>query len=173
MNKVRLILDNDMHMDIELYKEYAPITVDNFMNLVKNKYYDNIVFHRIIKGFMAQVGGYYLDEEKKELSLSKKVPSIKGEFKSNGVNNTLLHKKGVISMARTMVKDSASSQIFICTADSPHLDNEYAAFGKVAQDKESLKTLDYLDNVETVNVGGGLTDFPYPPVRIKTIEILD
>ena len=172
MEKVRMILENEMYLDIELYRDIAPISVDNFVNLVKNHYYDGIVFHRIIKGFMAQVGGYYLDEEKRELTEAKKSPSIKGEFNSNGFKNDLLHKKGVLSMARTMVKDSASSQIFICTADAPHLDGEYAAFGKVVDEEESIKTLEFLNNARTVNVGGGLTDFPYPPIRIKTIELL-
>ena len=172
MEKVRLILENNYSMDIELYRDIAPISVENFLNLVNSKFYDGIVFHRIIKGFMAQVGGYYLDEEKMELSEARKTKPIKGEFKSNGIKNDLLHKRGVLSMARTMVKDSASSQIFICTADSPHLDGEYAAFGKVVDNEESNKTLDYLDNATTLNAGGGLTDFPWPVIRIKTIELL-
>ncbi len=172
MNKLRMTLENGMYLDFEVYEDIAPITVKNFLELVDNHYYDSIVFHRIIKGFMAQVGGYYLDDNKKELTEAKKNKPIKGEFKSNGFDNKLLHEKGVLSMARTMIKDSASSQIFICTARAKHLDGEYAAFGKVLDDKKSQETLDYLDNASTVNVGGGLTDFPYPVIRIKTIERL-
>ena len=172
MTKLRLTLENGMYLDFVVYEDIAPITVKNFLVLVDNHYYDSIVFHRIIKGFMAQVGGYYLDEEKKRITESKKAATIKGEFKSNGIENNLLHERGVLSMARTMVKDSASSQIFICTARAKHLDGEYAAFGKVLDDKDSQDTLDFLDNANTVNVGGGLTDFPYPVIRIKTIERL-
>ena len=98
--------------------------------------------------------------------------TIKGEFKANGVVNNLRHELGVVSMARTMVNDSASSQFFICTKAAPHLDGSYAAFGKVV-DSESLKVLEKLNNAKTVNVGGGLTDFPYPIIRIKTIERID
>ena len=170
--KVRLVLENEHYMDIELYPNIAPISVANFLDLVDKKFYDGIVFHRIIKDFMAQVGGYYFDESKREISLAKRTKEIKGEFKSNGFDNKLLHKKGVLSMARTYVKDSASSQIFICTADAPHLDGEYAAFGKVVGE-ESFKVLEELNNAHTVNAGGGLTDFPYPIIRIKTIERLD
>ena len=98
---------------------------------------------------------------------AEKCDTIKGEFKSNGVENNIKHKKGVISMARTSIKDSASSQFFICTADAPHLDGEYAAFCKVI---DWVETVDYLNEVRTINVGGGLTDFPYPVVRIKKVE---
>lgn len=170
--KVRLVLENEHYMDIELYPNIAPISVSNFLDLIDKKYYDGIVFHRIIKDFMAQVGGYYFDEKKMEISLSPKTKPIKGEFKSNGVENKLLHTKGVISMARTMDKNSGSSQIFICTADAPHLNGEYAAFGKVVGE-ESFKILDELNTCHTVNAGGGLTDFPYPIIRIKTIERID
>lgn len=170
--KVRLVLENEHSMDIELYPNIAPISCANFLKLVDEKFYDGIVFHRIIKNFMAQVGGYYFDDKKMEINLAKSVKPIKGEFKSNGVENNLRHTKGVLSMARTMVKDSASSQIFICTADAPHLDGEYAAFGKVIGE-DSYKTLDELNNAHTVNAGGGLQDFPYPIIRIKTIERID
>ncbi len=169
MNKVRIILDNDMYMDVELHEEYAPISCKNFLKLVDEKFYDGIVFHRIIKGFMAQAGGYILKDN--SLDYANECEQIKGEFKSNGVENNLLHKKGVISMARTSIKDSASSQFFICTADAPHLDGEYASFGYIVGE-DSFKTLDYLDNVSTQNIGYGLTDFPYPFVQIKSIRRL-
>ena len=170
--KVRLVLENGDFINLELYPEVAPISVSNFLKLVDEKYYDGIVFHRIIKDFMAQAGGYKFDEKAMTIMMTEERPAIKGEFKSNGVDNKLKHVLGVISMARTMVKDSASSQFFICTKASPHLDGEYAAFGKVC-DAESLVVLDKLNNAKTVNVGGGLTDFPYPIVRIKTIERID
>ena len=164
---VRMTLENDLYMDIELYDDVAPISVKNLLKLVDEGFYTGIVFHRIIKGFMAQAGGYVV--EGNNIDEAKECDTIKGEFKSNGVENNLKHKKGVISMARTSVKDSASSQFFICTADAPHLDGEYAAFGKVI-DGASYQTLEYLDDARTINVGGGLTDFPYPLIRIKKVE---
>ncbi len=112
---------------IELYPNEAPITVANFKRLVGNGFYDGLTFHRIIDGFMIQGGdptgtGMGGSEEK-----------IKGEFSSNGVNNPIKHERGVISMARSMMKNSASSQFFIMHQTSPHLDGEYAAFGKVTE----------------------------------------
>ena len=163
--KVRMILENNMSMDIELYDDVAPISVKNFLKLVDEGFYEGIVFHRIIANFMAQAGGYVVNGN--NLDYAKECENIKGEFKSNGVENNLKHTKGVISMARTNIKDSASSQFFICTESAPHLDGEYAAFGKVI---EGMDTVDYLNSVKTVNVGGGLTDFPYPIVRIKKVE---
>ena len=162
---VRMTLENNKWMDIELFDDVAPISVKNFLKLVDEGFYTDIVFHRIIADFMAQAGGYVVNDN--NIDYAKECDSIKGEFKSNGVENNLKHKKGVISMARTSVKDSASSQFFICTADAPHLDGEYAAFGKVI---DGMETVDYLNEVRTVNVGGGLTDFPYPVVRIKKVE---
>ena len=162
---VRMTLENDMFMDIELYDDVAPISVNNFLKLVDDDFYSGIVFHRIISDFMAQAGGYIV--EGNNIDMAKECDSIKGEFKSNGVENNLKHTKGIISMARTSVKDSASSQFFICTASAPHLDGEYAAFGKVIN---GMDTVDYLNDARTINVGGGLTDFPYPIIRIKKVE---
>lgn len=162
---VRMTLENNKWMDIELFDDVAPISVKNFLKLVDEGFYTDIVFHRIIADFMSQAGGYVVNDN--NIDYAKECDSIKGEFKSNGVENNIKHKKGVISMARTSVKDSASSQFFICTADAPHLDGEYAAFGKVI---DGMETVDYLNEVRTVNVGGGLTDFPYPVVRIKKVE---
>lgn len=162
---VRMTLENDKSMDIELYDDVAPISVKNFLKLVDEGFYSGIVFHRIIKDFMAQAGGYLVSDN--NIDYAKECDNIKGEFKSNGVENNLKHKKGVISMARTSIKDSASSQFFICTADAPHLDGEYAAFGKVV---DGFDTLEFLNDARTINVGGGLTDFPYPIIRIKKIE---
>ncbi len=112
---------------VELYPEVAPITVENFKGLVADSFYDGLIFHRIIEEFMIQGGGF--DEEYRE----KDCPSIKGEFAANGINNDLPHTRGVISMARTNVFDSASSQFFIMHEDTygRDLDGLYAAFGKV------------------------------------------
>lgn len=164
---VRMTLENDFYMDIELYDDVAPISVKNFLKLVDEGFYSGIVFHRIISGFMAQAGGYLVNNN--TIERAKDCDTIKGEFKSNGVENNLKHTKGIISMARTSVKDSASSQFFICTDAAPHLDGEYAAFGKVI---DGMQVVDYLDSAKTVNVGGGLTDFPYPIIRIKKVERL-
>ena len=106
---------------LELDADTAPITVTNFVNLTKKGFYDGLTFHRIIEGFMMQGGA----------SETEKVENIKGEFKNNGISNSISHKRGVISMARAMDYDSASSQFFIVQEDSPHLDNEYASFGHV------------------------------------------
>lgn len=165
---VRLTLETNDYLDIELYETVAPITVANFLNLVKAGFYDGLIFHRIIRDFMVQGGGYKI--ENNEL-VHTDCPSIKGEFRSNGVDNKLKHTKGVISMARTNVKDSASSQFFICTADTPHLDGEYAAFGKIVGE-ESFKTLDKLNDARTVVANKYFTDFPYPYIVIKKMEVL-
>lgn len=162
-----ITLKDDRQIKVELYPDVAPITVANFLKLVDQEFYDGVCFHRVIPGFMIQTGGYYLDEY--TLNEKPEVESIKGEFSSNGVENDLLHTLGVISMARTSIKDSASSQFFICSADVPHLDGEYAAFGKVI-DEESLKVVLEISAVPTMNIGYGFTDFPQFPVEIKTIR---
>ena len=108
---------------VELYPETAPITVSNFKKLVSENFFDGLIFHRVIEGFMIQGGGF------NESFQQKQTNSIKGEFSSNGVTNNLKHTRGVISMARTTVPDSATSQFFIMHKDSPHLDGDYAAFG--------------------------------------------
>ncbi|MDY0277746.1 MAG: peptidylprolyl isomerase [Acholeplasma sp.] len=128
---------------LELYPDYAPITVDNFINLVNDNFYDGLIFHRIIRGFMIQGGG------------GRKAETIKGEFISNGVNNPLKHERGVISMARTMVKDSATSQFFIMHKDAKHLDGEYAAFGKMI---DGFDCLDKIASVETDQYDKPLVD---------------
>jgi peptidyl-prolyl cis-trans isomerase B (cyclophilin B) len=136
---------------LELFNEVAPNTVNNFCNLVKEGYYNGLTFHRIIKGFMIQ-GGWG-----KETGCQ-----IKGEFASNGINNPLKHKRGVISMARTMVKDSATSQFFIMHQDAPHLDGEYAAFGAMTEG------FDVLDKVASVK-----TDYSDKPLEAVTIESIE
>lgn len=129
---VRIEMENGDVIRAELYPEIAPISVANFIKLVNEGFFDGTIFHRVIPGFMIQGG---------EGVGGKRAESIKGEFASNGVKNDLRHTRGVLSMARTMVPDSASSQFFIMVADSPHLDGEYAAFGKVIEGIEAADTI--------------------------------
>jgi len=157
MKKVTIEMENGGVMSGELYDDIAPITVENFEKLAKDGFYDGLTFHRVIPGFMIQGGcpdgtgmggpGY----------------TIKGEFRSNGVENNLKHTEGVLSMARTMVPDSAGSQFFIMVADAPHLDGEYAAFGKI------LEGLDVAQDI--VKVETDPMDKPITPVVIKTITV--
>jgi len=141
----------------ELYEDIAPLTVQNFLNLINDRFFDKLIFHRIISGFMIQGGGY--DENLNQ----KEAEPIKGEFASNGVKNNLKHTRGVLSMARTMVKDSASSQFFIIHEDAPHLDGEYAAFGKV------LEGMDVVDKIATVKTDG--QDIPLQNIVISSIRV--
>ena len=122
-------------MVIELDDKAAPITVANFQKLVEQKFYDGLIFHRIIKGFMIQGG----DPTGTGMGGSKE--NIKGEFAANGVNNPLRHSRGVISMARSMMYNSASSQFFICHADAYFLDGQYAAFGKLIEGEDTVEKL--------------------------------
>ena len=142
---------------VELYPETAPITVKNFKKLVSEKFYDGLIFHRVISGFMIQGGGY--DTNKKE----KDADSIKGEFSSNGVTNDLKHTRGVISMARTTVPQSASSQFFIMHKDYPSLDGEYAAFGMTVY---GIEVVDKIAAVKT----NSRTDWPTEEVVIESIR---
>jgi len=154
-------------IDLELYPDVAPITVANFVSLAKAHFYDGLCFHRVIDNFMIQGGGFVWDNRKG--LLQKQAKPIKGEFRSNGVNNPLSHDKGVISMARTPDKNSASSQFFICVADAHYLDGEYAAFGKCA-DAESIKTAVKYGRVKTGN-WQQFSDIPFTPIVIKTITV--
>lgn len=143
----------------ELYPSVAPMTVENFVELIKVNFFDGLVFHRVIPGFMIQGGGY-------DASLNHKEPlkTIKGEFRSNGVENNLKHERGVISMARTMMPNSASSQFFIMHVDYPYLDGEYAAFGKMT---EGLEVVDRIANLPR-----DARDCPYELPVIKTMRLL-
>ena len=152
----------DKTMKAELYPDVAPETVANFEKLASEGFYDGLIFHRVIPDFMIQGGGY--DENMEE----KPADTIKGEFASNGFENPLEHTRGVLSMARTNVPDSASSQFFIMHADAPHLDGEYAAFGKVT---EGLEVIDEIAAVETTSLSNGMSDVPVEPVVIKSIVI--
>ncbi|MDE7164726.1 MAG: peptidylprolyl isomerase [Clostridiales bacterium] len=154
-------------INLELYPDAAPITVANFVKLCNAHFYDGLCFHRVIDKFMIQGGGFVFDERRG--LVQKEAPTIKGEFKSNGVNNPISHTKGTISMARTSVKDSASSQFFICVADTPHLNGEYAAFGRCA-DEQSIKTAVAYGKVKTGR-WQYYSDIPLNPIVIKTITI--
>lgn len=124
----------------ELYPEVAPNTVNNFISLVSKGYYNGLTFHRIIKGFMIQGG------DPNGTGTGGPGYGIKGEFAANGFNNTLEHTAGVLSMARSMMPDSAGSQFFIMHKDAPHLDGQYAAFGKVT---EGMDVVNYIASVRT------------------------
>ena len=163
-NKVAFIIEmqDGGVMKGELYPDIAPETVKNFIALCKDKFYDGLIFHRVIEDFMIQGGGF--DEDMKP----KESKSIKGEFSNNGFSNPIKHERGVISMARTEVPDSASSQFFIMHKDAPHLDGDYAAFGKVT---EGLDIIDEIATVETGVFEGIMKDVPKEAQVIKTSKI--
>lgn len=155
---VIITMENGKEIKLELDRTAAPITVDNFEKLVKEGFYNGLIFHRVIQGFMIQGGcpdgtgmggpGY----------------QIKGEFLQNGVNNPLKHTRGVISMARAAHPDSAGSQFFIMHQDAPHLDGQYAAFGKVV---EGIEVVDEIANSPTDG-----RDRPIEEQKIKTIMLV-
>ena len=124
---VTIEMENGDIMKAELYPEIAPNTVNNFISLINHNFYDGVIFHRVINGFMLQGG------DPDGTGMGGPGYSIKGEFTSNGFKNDLKHEPGVLSMARTMIPDSAGSQFFIMHKTSPHLDGDYAAFGKVIE----------------------------------------
>ncbi len=144
-------------MVAELYPEKAPLTVENFLSLIDRNFFDGLIFHRIIAGFMIQGGGYDVNFKQKDAD------SIKGEFAANGfMQNDIKHTRGVLSMARTMIPDSASSQFFIMHEDAPHLDSQYAAFGRVI---EGLEVVDAIATVPTDR-----RDIPRVDVVIESIR---
>lgn len=154
---VTIEMENGSKIVAELYPEVAPISVNNFIDLVKKGFYDGLIFHRVIPGFMIQGGcpqgtgtggpGY----------------NIPGEFSGNGVQNDLAHDRGVLSMARAMHPDSAGSQFFIMVEKSPHLDGQYAAFGMVT---EGMDTVDQIVSVKT-----NMQDKPKEDQRIKSVTV--
>ena len=151
-------------MTAELYPEKAPKTVENFLKLVKSDFYNGLIFHRVIAGFMIQGGGYTESFEDKD------TPSIKGEFKANGfMDNDLKHVRGVLSMARTADPNSASSQFFIMHANAPHLDSQYAGFGMLTDG------FDVLDAIASVRTGryGYFSDVPRSPIIIDKMELVE
>ena len=137
---VTIEMENGDIMKAELYPEIAPNTVNNFISLIKKGYYDGVIFHRVIPGFMIQGG------DPDGTGMGGPGYSIKGEFSQNGFKNDLKHTPGVLSMARTMIPDSAGSQFFIMHETSPHLDGAYAAFGKLI---EGLEVVDKIARVHT------------------------
>ncbi|MCI8659144.1 MAG: peptidylprolyl isomerase [Lachnospiraceae bacterium] len=155
--EIRITMEDGGVIRAELYPDVAPNTVKNFVSLIKKGYYDGLIFHRVIEGFMIQGGcpdgtgmggpGY----------------SIKGEFSQNGFANDLKHSRGVLSMARTMVPDSAGSQFFIMHQDSPHLDGGYAAFGKVTEG------MDVVDEIARTRVD--YNDRPLKEQKIKAVTV--
>lgn len=154
---VIIVVKNYGEMELELYADKAPITVDNFLKLVEKGFYNGLTFHRVIKGFMIQ-GGCPIGN-----GTGGPGYQIKGEFLANGVNNPIKHTRGVISMARAMDPNSAGSQFFIMHQDAPHLDGQYAAFGKV------ISGLEVVDKIASTRTD--FRDKPLSPVVIEKIVI--
>ncbi|WP_142413538.1 peptidylprolyl isomerase [Hathewaya massiliensis] len=154
---VTIKMENGKTMKVELYPEVAPNTVKNFVSLVQKGFYNGLIFHRVIPGFMIQGGC------PEKTGMGGPGHSIKGEFTSNGFKNDLKHTEGVISMARTMDPNSAGSQFFIMVANSPHLDNNYAAFGKVTEGLEVAK--------EIVSVKRDRSDRPYEDQVMQEVTV--
>ena len=144
---------------LELYPDIAPITVDNFVSLVKKGFYDGLIFHRVISGFMIQGG------DPKGTGMGGPGYTIKGEFRANGVVNNIKHERGVISMARSMMPDSAGSQFFIMHADAKSLDGQYAAFGQVV---EGMDEVDKIAAVQTDSNDKPLEDVVIDTIRVET-----
>ncbi len=156
---VDLLMDSGNHIVVELMPELAPVTVANFQKLVGQSFYDGLIFHRIIKGFMIQGG------DPTGTGGGGSPETIKGEFASNGVDNTLSHVRGTVSMARTRIPDSASSQFFICHDDSCFLDGDYAAFGRVVYGLEEL------DRIAGLSTDG--QDYPAKPPVMEQVFFVE
>jgi len=154
---VTITMENGEIIKAELYPEIAPNTVNNFISLVQKGFYDGLIFHRVIPGFMIQGG----DPDGR--GTGGPGYSIKGEFSDNGFENKLKHTVGVLSMARSMMPDSAGSQFFIMHADAPHLDGDYAAFGKVIEGQEVV------DRIALTKTGWA--DKPVQPQVMKTVTV--
>ena len=154
---VKITMTNGDVMKEELYPEIAPNTVNNFISLVQKGFYDGLIFHRVISGFMIQGG------DPQGTGMGGPGYSIKGEFAMNGVRNDLKHTRGVLSMARSMMPNSAGSQFFIMHANAPHLDGQYAAFGKV------VEGLDVVDKIASVRTGW--QDKPVEEQKIQSMTV--
>ena len=154
---IKITMENGKEMEIELYPEIAPKTAKNFEKLVKEGFYDGLTFHRVIPGFMIQ-GGCPMGN-----GMGGPGYQIAGEFTANGFKNDLKHTRGVLSMARAMDPDSAGSQFFIMHADAPHLDGQYAAFGKVT------KGIEVVD--EIASVATDVSDKPKTPQSMKKVTV--
>lgn len=164
---VTFTMENGDTMKAELYPEVAPISVNNFISLIQKNFYDGLIFHRVIRGFMIQGG------DPEGTGMGGPGYSIKGEFSSNGVANDLKHTEGVLSMARSMMPNSAGSQFFIMHKNAPHLDGSYAAFGKIIEGMDIVNKIaetptDYSDRpmtpqvIKTVTVETFGADYPEP-----------
>ena len=159
MTKAIIEMENGGTMTLELYPEIAPITVENFVKLANEGFYNGLIFHRVIAGFMIQGG------DPTGTGMGGPGYQIKGEFSSNGVKNTLKHTRGVISMARSMQPNSAGSQFFIMHQNAPHLDGSYAAFGKLT---DGFDVLDRIAGVAT-----NWSDKPLKPQRMASVTIVN
>lgn len=153
---VTITMENDKQIKVELYPEIAPNTVANFVSLINDKFYDGLIFHRVIPEFMIQGG------DPEGTGTGGPDYGIKGEFSSNGFENPLKHERGVISMARSQAPDSAGSQFFIMVADYPSLDGEYAAFGKVTEG------MDVVDEIVGAGTNG---EKPVEDQKMKTVTV--
>lgn len=164
---VTFTMENGDVMKAELYPDIAPQSVNNFISLIRKGFYDGLIFHRVIRGFMIQGG------DPEGTGCGGPGYSIKGEFSSNGVENNLKHTEGVLSMARSMAPDSAGSQFFIMHKNSPHLDGSYAAFGKITEGLENVNKIaetatDYSDRpladqiIKSVTVETFGEEYPEP-----------
>ena len=163
--KVLVEMENGESFTLELYPEYAPQTVQNFVDLVTDGFYDGVGFHRVVDGFMAQGG------DPEGTGMGGSGVTIPGEFAANGfAQNTLSHTRGVISMARSQDPDSASSQFFICYDDASFLDGQYAAFGKVI---DSMETVDGFLDVERTFNSMGEEASPLEPITMKSVTIVE
>ncbi len=157
-NTVQIEMSDGGKIIVELDEKSAPLTVKNFQKLVKQRFYDGLIFHRVISGFMIQGG----DPQGTGMGGSKE--TVKGEFRANGINNPISHERGVISMARSQFYNSASSQFFICHADAKFLDGQYAAFGKV------IEGMDVVDRIASVPTNRA--DRPLVEQRISSITFV-
>ncbi len=155
--QVTFEMENGKVFKAELYPDIAPQSVNNFISLIKKGFYDGLIFHRVIPGFMIQGG------DPEGTGMGGPGYSIKGEFASNGFKNDLKHTKGVLSMARSMMPNSAGSQFFIMHETSPHLDGEYAAFGKITEGQ------DVVDEIAVVQTD--YSDRPMTPQVMKTVTV--
>ncbi len=154
---VTFTMENGDVIKAELYPEAAPISVNNFISLIQKNFYDGLIFHRVIKGFMIQGG------DPEGTGMGGPGYSIKGEFAYNGVKNDLKHTAGVLSMARSMMPNSAGSQFFIMHKDAPHLDGQYAAFGKVIEGMENVNKI--------AEAATDYSDRPLQDQKIKTVTV--
>ena len=176
---IKITLTNDKEIEADLYPHIAPKSVENFVKLINENFFDGLIFHRVIEGFMIQGGGY--DESFYDGNFnSKETDTVKGEFQANGFKNELKHTRGVLSMARANDPNSGSSQFFIMHQDYPSLNGQYAAFGEVTK---GMEVVDEIATSATMSLDGEvlymgqnfpqtMDDVPEEPFVIKTIEIV-